>query len=602
MTQLTFDEVHSSPGSSAQAPSVQALRDTTFVVVDLETTGGSAENDAITEIGAVKVRGGEVLGELATLVDPKRSLPPQIVRLTGITSAMLVDAPPIEQVLPTFLEFARGAVLVAHNAGFDIGFLKAAARQCGIDWPQPTVLCTVRLARRVLTRDEAPRVSLGALAQLLGASTTPNHRALDDARATVDVLHALIGRVGNQGVDTMAELHRYRTQVPNALRGKRSLADGMPYAPGVYLFRGPSGEVLYVGTAVNLRRRVQQYFTGADPRGRMREMVTIATSVDHVTCAHPLEAAVRELRLLGAHAPPYNRKSRFPHRWWWVVLTEEPFPRFAVVRTTNGRQMLGPFRARGHATAAALALARFTGVRTCAARIGATGRHGPACNGQSYPHDTASPCPGPTGVDAAEYGDALMTAQAVLNGVEGQPLHTMCDRVTELGGLRRYESAARQRDATAALIEALARQHRLQALARIEELIAARPDGDGGWQIAVMRHGQLAGAAVARRSVPPMPVVAAASASAQVVLPSAEPFGGAAPEETGLITRWLAEPGVRIVSSTDGYAEPTGCSGPLRDWALTARSARMASAVLRDDWGMAELIRPGRPISSRAAG
>lgn len=340
------DALHASGPSQLTFDEVGTLRDTTFVVVDLETTGGSAENDAITEIGAVKVRGGEVLGELATLVDPQRSLPPQIVRLTGITSAMLVDAPPIAQVLPAFLEFARGAVLVAHNAGFDIGFLKAAARQCGIDWPQPAVLCTVRLARRVLSRDEAPRVSLGALAQLLGASTTPNHRALDDARATVDVLHALISRVGNQGVGTMDELRRYRTQVPSALRGKRRLADAMPYAPGVYLFRGPSGEVLYVGTAVNLRRRVQQYFTGADPRGRMREMVTIATAVDHVICAHPLEAAVRELRLLGAHAPPYNRKSRFPHRWWWVVLTEEPFPRFSVVRTTNGRPTLGRSRAR----------------------------------------------------------------------------------------------------------------------------------------------------------------------------------------------------------------------------------------------------------------
>ncbi|OHU30342.1 hypothetical protein BKG76_00735 [Mycobacteroides franklinii] len=601
MTQLTFDEVHSSSGSAAQA-----LRDTTFVVVDLETTGGSAENDAITEIGAVKVRGGEVLGELATLVDPQRSIPPQIVRLTGITSAMLVDAPPIEQVLPTFLEFARGAVLVAHNAGFDIGFLKAAARQCGIDWPQPTVLCTVRLARRVLSRDEAPRVSLGALAQLLGASTTPNHRALDDARATVDVLHALIGRVGNQGVDTMGELRRYRTHVPNALRDKRTLANGMPHAPGVYLFRGPSGEVLYVGTAVNLHRRVQQYFTGADPRGRMREMVTIATAVDHVTCAHPLEAAVRELRLLGAHAPPYNRKSRFPHRWWWVVLTEEPFPRFAVVRSTNGRPMLGPFRARGDATTAALTLARFTGVRTCATRIGANGRHGPACDGQSYPHDTASPCPTPAGVDAVEYREGLGTALAVLAGTEGQPLHAMCDRVAELGGLRRYETAARQRDATAALMEALARQHRLHALARLEELIAARPDGEGGWQIAVVRHGQLAGAAVARRGVPPMPVVAAVSTSAQVVLPTPEPFGGAAPEETGLITRWLAEPGVRMVSSTDGYAEATGCAGSLRDWAAAARSARMAHSVQRDDWGMAELIKiadpPQRPTVPRAAG
>ena len=109
------------------------LRETTFVVVDLETTGGRASgegHDAITEIGAVKVRGGAVLGELATLVDPGRSIPPQIVALTGITTAMVCDAPTIDSVLPSFLEFSRGAVLVAHNAGFDIGFLRAAAERC----------------------------------------------------------------------------------------------------------------------------------------------------------------------------------------------------------------------------------------------------------------------------------------------------------------------------------------------------------------------------------------------------------------------------------------------------------------------------------------
>ncbi|MDP4960033.1 MAG: exonuclease domain-containing protein, partial [Mycobacterium sp.] len=182
------------------------LDETTFVVVDLETTGGRAKAagdgscDAITEIGAVKVRGGEVIGEFATLVDPKRAIPPQIVELTGITTAMVRDAPAIGAVLPMFLEFAHGAVLVAHNAGFDIGFLKAAAEQCGIGWPRPPVLCTVRLARRVLSREEAPSVRLSAVARLLGSATEPTHRALDDARACVDVLHALIGRVGNQGV------------------------------------------------------------------------------------------------------------------------------------------------------------------------------------------------------------------------------------------------------------------------------------------------------------------------------------------------------------------------------------------------------------------
>jgi DNA polymerase III subunit epsilon len=165
MEQLSFGDVFKDVDTAADV----SLRDTTFVVVDLETTGGRAKGDAdgrgfdaITEIGAVKVRGGEVLGELATLVDPGRSIPPQIVALTGITTAMVHDAPTIDSVLPAFLEFSRGAVLVAHNAGFDIGFLRAAAERLGLPWKRPPVLCTVKLARRVLTRDEAPSVRLSS--------------------------------------------------------------------------------------------------------------------------------------------------------------------------------------------------------------------------------------------------------------------------------------------------------------------------------------------------------------------------------------------------------------------------------------------------------
>ena len=168
--QLSFADV--------DAVAEASLRDATFVVVDLETTGSRAHaaadgyRDAITEIGAVKVRGGKVIGEFATLVDPQRDIPPQIVELTGITTAMVRNAPTIEAVLPMFLEFARGSILVAHNAGFDTGFLRAAAQQCDIAWPKPPVLCTVKLARRVLSREEAPSVRLSALAQLVGSATT----------------------------------------------------------------------------------------------------------------------------------------------------------------------------------------------------------------------------------------------------------------------------------------------------------------------------------------------------------------------------------------------------------------------------------------------
>lgn len=580
--QLSFADVD--VGGLAETP----LHDTTFVVVDLETTGGRSKTgpdggfDAITEIGAVKVRGGEVIGEFATLVDPERSIPPQIVELTGITTAMVRDAPTIATVLPMFLEFARGSVLVAHNAGFDIGFLRAAAQRMDIRWPNPPVLCTVKLARRVLTRDEAPSVRLGALARLLGSATEPTHRALDDARATVDVLHALIGRVGNQGVHTYRDLQAYLPGVTPAQRAKRTLARGLPHRPGVYLFRGPGAEVLYVGTATDLHRRVSQYFTGADPRGRMKEMVALAEAVDHVECAHALEAGVRELRLLAAHAPPYNRRSRFPQRWWWIVLTEEAFPRLSVVRAPRHDRAVGPFRSRADAVDVAGLIARFTGVRTCTARIGVRGEHGPAC-----PQREVSPCPAERGVSAQDYAGAPRRAADLIDGDDDAALAAAVARVTELAQACRYESAARLRDLTAGTVDVLMRGQRLRALAALEELVAAAPDGSGGWQLAVIRHGRLAAAGTARRGVPPMPVVEVLRAAAQVVLAEPAPLGGALVEEASLIARWLAQPGVRIVCSTTGFASPRRCAGPWLQWATAARTARYAASELLREPGPA---------------
>ncbi|BBX08531.1 hypothetical protein MAIC_33340 [Mycolicibacterium aichiense] len=568
--QMSFADVDASADIS--------LRETTFVVVDLETTGGRAtasadgRRDAITEIGAVRVRGGEVLGEFATLVDPQRSIPPQIVQLTGITTAMVHDAPTIAAVLPMFLEFARGAVLVAHNAGFDIGFLRSAAEQCGIPWPRPPVLCTVRLARRVLTREEAPSVRLSTLAALVGSATKPTHRALDDARATVDVLHALIERVGNQGVHTYTDLRGYLPNISNAQRSKRILARNLPHRPGVYLFRGPAREVLYIGTATDLHRRVGQYFNGADPRGRMKEMVALATAVDHVECAHALEAGVRELRLLAAHAPPYNRRSRFPHRWWWVAPTDEAFPRLSVVREPRHDRAIGPFRSRADALDTAELIARFTGLRTCTSRIGRAAEHGPSC-----PEREVSPCPAPRGITAEQYAAAPQLAAALIEGLDNAALGAAVDQVGALAQKSRYESAARLRDHIAAAVDVLWRGQRLRSLSAVEELVAAAPDGAGGWQLAVIRHGQLAGAGVAPRRVPPMPVVEALQTGAQVVLPKPAPLGGALVEETALIARWLNAPGVRIVSATTGLTSPLASAGPWAEWAAAARSARLAA-------------------------
>ncbi len=202
------------------------LADTTFAVLDLETSGGSPRLGAgITEIGVVKVKGGQVLGTFQSFVDPGHALPYFITELTGITDQMLVSAPFIDEILPTLFEFLGNpdeTVVVAHNSPFDLSFLKAAALTHEIDWPEYLTVDTARLARAVLDRDEVTNCKLSTLAQFFGATTSPNHRALDDATATVDVLHGLIERLGGFNVYNFEEMRNFPSKKK---RVKRPIAE-----------------------------------------------------------------------------------------------------------------------------------------------------------------------------------------------------------------------------------------------------------------------------------------------------------------------------------------------------------------------------------------
>ena len=192
------------------------LSKTTFVVLDLETSGASPKTgSAITEIGAVKVRGGEVIGTFKTFVNPGTPLPPFITHLTGITDQMLADAPKIETILPLLLEFLgseKTTVFVAHNAPFDLSFLKASAALHGYAWPNFRVIDTVKAARFVLTKDDVANYQLGTLAVYFRTEVAPNHRALDDALATVDVLHGIIERMGTFGISTINQMLKAGTK------------------------------------------------------------------------------------------------------------------------------------------------------------------------------------------------------------------------------------------------------------------------------------------------------------------------------------------------------------------------------------------------------
>jgi DNA polymerase III epsilon subunit family exonuclease len=200
----------------------RTLAETTFAVLDLETSGGSPRLGAgITEIGVVKVRGGEILGTFQSFVDPGHSLPAFITQLTGISDEMLISAPFIDEILPTLFEFLGSpeeTVVVAHNSPFDLSFLKAASKTHEIEWPDYLTVDTARLARAVLDRDEVINCKLSTLADFFGASISPNHRALDDALATVDVLHGLIERLAGFDVQNFEQMRNFPSRKKRAKR------------------------------------------------------------------------------------------------------------------------------------------------------------------------------------------------------------------------------------------------------------------------------------------------------------------------------------------------------------------------------------------------
>lgn len=572
------------------------LSEVTFVVVDLETTGGSATTSAITEIGAVKVRGGQVLGEFQTLVNPGVSIPPFIAVLTGITDAMIATAPPLAQVLPAFLEFARGTVLVAHNAPFDVSFLKAGAAQIGVEWPGFEVVDTARLARQLVTRDEAPNRKLSTLATLFGADSAPDHRALHDARATVDVLHALIGRVGNLGVTTISDLAGFTSRVSPAQRRKRHLADGLPSTPGVYLFKDVSGRVLYVGTSTDVRRRVRSYFTAAEQRTRMAEMVGLAHSVAVVECATPLEARVRELRLIAEHDPAYNRRSRRPQRRPWLKLTAEAFPRLSVVHQVrdDGATYAGPFGSRQAAQDAMDALHEVLALRQCRSRMSPS-RLQPPCVLAELGR-CAAPCSGQ--VSVAGYQQIVERAIAMLSGDGRAVLDALHERMATLATDQRYELAAAVRDRMHQLVRGAALSQRIRPLAASAELVAARRAEPGGWEVICVRYGRLAGTTRTPRGADPTPFIEAMRSSAEVVPAPLPPAPAGSAEESELILAWLEQDSVRLVRVDGQWSSPVYGAACALSVERALRRRRVSLAPFDEPESTATLTRPPGAVSS----
>jgi DNA polymerase III subunit epsilon len=509
------------------------LSDVTFCVLDLETTGGSAAESAITEVGAVKVRLGEVVGTFHTLVDPGEPVPAFIRLLTGITDELLIDAPPIETVLPSLLEFVRGTVLVAHNARFDVSFINAALARGSYPPLDNRVVDTAILARKILA-GEVPNHKLSTLARHLRCARTPTHRAYDDALATVEVLHCLIERAAGYGVTTLEDLAAMSATRMDGTFNKITLADEVPRGIGVYRFLGASGQTLYVGKAADLRSRVRSYFYG-DPRRKMRDLLRETQDVKVEQHATMLEAEVAEARAIAREIPPYNRAGKRTGAWYLKVTVRGKHPKVAPSRTPkdDGGLYLGPFRSiRTVRTPARCKGCAFAELGTCEGSVSRAHR-------QSL-HRLVS---------AVVYDPDL-----ILAGVK--------QRMAKLAEQERFEEAAETRERGARLQKTLERMTECHSLLDADDLVIAVDE-----RALLIRRGRLAGATFIVAGDAPT-AVARLLATPEETGPlevSAE-----ARREIAVISTWLARNAsdVRVLHAS-------GC------WVSPARSRPRACFVAR---------------------
>ncbi|MCE5254432.1 MAG: hypothetical protein LLG45_09570 [Actinomycetia bacterium] len=363
------------------------LADVPFISLDLETTGARAGTSKITEIGAVRIEGFQVVDHFATLVNPLRPIPPMITRLTGISQEMVAGAPRIENVIPDLVRFLDGAVVVAHNAAFDVGFLNyelGRLKGCRLG---DGAIDTLPLARALAPG--LPNYRLHTVAEALGAPVVPCHRALADAQAAAYIFLNLAGRLQDQGITRLGELRAYLDRSSRSALDKLRLTRDLPKCPGTYRFVDKEGRIVYVGKADRLGEEVRSHFiAGAGNARRVRQAVRLVERIDWDEACTPLEAVVREQHLIGEHRPPCNICGTRPETYAYIrvghsgrglsLSTSSRAPKWiggaedgsdASSRPPGAPLVMGPFRGRARLHAALDLLQRCYPIRHCPQRV-----------------------------------------------------------------------------------------------------------------------------------------------------------------------------------------------------------------------------------------
>lgn len=278
-----------------------------YAIVDIETTGGYASAHGITEISVFVHDGKRVVKHFETLIDPQQHIPNYITALTGIDNAMVADAPVFDEVADTLFDILNDKIFVAHNVNFDYSFIKHQLKQSGYELAAKK-LCTVRLGRKIFPG--LPSYSLGNLCRSLQIKIENRHRAGGDAKATIKLFEYMLANGAQVYIDQM--LRRASAEQWLPLHLEKTMIDKLPAKPGVYYFHNSKDKIIYVGKAVNLKKRVSSHFTHNDPDPKRQNFIRTIHKVTYKQCATELEAIVLESTEIRRLWPRYNKSQKQP--------------------------------------------------------------------------------------------------------------------------------------------------------------------------------------------------------------------------------------------------------------------------------------------------
>ncbi len=472
-----------------------ALRDVPFVVVDLETTGGSALFDRVLEVAAIRVQNGVVQDRLECLVEPGMPIPPFVTRITGINASLVRGKPTFDSLLPDLRRLMDGAVLVAHNASFDANFLSNAFKRRGLNW-EGERLCTLRLSRRLIPGLHSYR--LDSLCAFLGFTFVQRHRAGPDAEATLHLLLHLLEQAIGKGIQTLGALAKLQLQPVTHKRRKGRVDEAqvasLPTSPGVYLLKDLHGRVVYVGKSVNVRQRVRTHLrpsgTARGPaQPRLRRRLPHIADVEAIETRSELEALLLESKLVKRYLPEGNSLLRDYQDYPFIKIDlTDPFPRLEATRErpSDGAAFFGPFRRASVVSSAVVFVNEQLGLRQCSGRLK---RDQPACALLEM-KKCLGPCVGAVSADA--YRSAVDDALGLLRGESTSVLERAAQHRDELGEKLRFEEAAEMRDRIRDVEQIVGGQQRLSAFAERNLVLVTRDRQPDRARLLLVRAGRLA--------------------------------------------------------------------------------------------------------------